>query len=369
MARQRGANVDVGAYIWPAYTGTEIRSRIFWPDGEGEWQTVRSAQPRFEGHKLPRVPLMGYQDEADPSVMAGQIELARAHGINVFIYDWYWYDGMPFLEQCLDNGFLRAPNCREQKFYIMWANHDVNFTWDKRISDQLNAVIWRGSQPREEFTRIAERWIDMYLWRENYYRVDGCPVIMIYDVDNLVRGMGGVRAARHALDDLRRRAVCAGLPGVHLQMALWSDGVHDLTGVDGSHMDSAQLARELGFDSLTNYQFVHFVDIDRDYQAVMDDVRRKWDDFARIGIKYWPHVSIGWDNNPRFNSFRPGVLRGNTPAAFGRALEDARALAERTGAPMVTINSWNEWTEMSYLLPDDVNGYGYLDEVKRVFGK
>ena len=88
----------------------------------------------------------------------------------------------------------------------------------------------------------------------------------------------------------------------------------------------------------------------------------------KIGIPYWPHVSIGWDNNPRFNSLRKGIMKNNTPEEFGRALEKAKSLAESTGAPMVTINSWNEWTEMSYLLPDDVYGYGYLDEVKRVFG-
>ena len=151
-------------------------------------------------------------------------------------------------------------------------------------------------------------------------------------------------------------------------MVLWSEGVHDLSGVDGSHMNSAELARALGFDSLTNYQYVHFVDIDRDYAEVMRDVERKWASFNKIGIPYWPHVSIGWDNNPRFNSLRKGIMKNNTPEEFGRALEKAKSLAESTGAPMVTINSWNEWTEMSYLLPDDVYGYGYLDEVKRVFG-
>ena len=36
--------------------------------------------------------------------------------------------------------------------------------------------------------------------------------------------------------------------------------------------------------------------------------------------------------------------------------------------PLVTINSWNEWTETSYLEPDDLNGYGYLEAVRRVFG-
>ena len=32
---------DVAAYIWPAYTGKEPRTRMFWPDGIGEWQTVK----------------------------------------------------------------------------------------------------------------------------------------------------------------------------------------------------------------------------------------------------------------------------------------------------------------------------------------
>ena len=36
-------------------------------------------------------------------------------------------------------------------------------------------------------------------------------------------------------------------------------------------------------------------------------------------------------------------------------------------APLITINSWNEWTETSYLQPDNKYGYGYLEAVKKVF--
>ena len=35
--------------------------------------------------------------------------------------------------------------------------------------------------------------------------------------------------------------------------------------------------------------------------------------------------------------------------------------------PLITINSWNEWTETSYMEPDNVYGYGYLNAIKKVF--
>ena len=124
---------DIAAYIWPSYTGKEPRARQFWEQGIGEWQSVLSAEKRTEDQILPRKPLWGTVDEADPAVMEFQIKEALRHGVNVFIYDWYWYDRRPFLEQCLDEGFLGAKNNTDMQFYLMWANHDAVYTWDKAL--------------------------------------------------------------------------------------------------------------------------------------------------------------------------------------------------------------------------------------------
>ena len=59
-----------------------------------------------------------------------------------------------------------------------------------------------------------------------------------------------------------------------------------------------------------------------------------------------------------------------TVDAFERGLRDAKEFVATSDAVYseVTINAWNEWTEGSYLLPDEANGYAFLEAVRDVFG-
>ncbi len=363
---------DIAAYIWPAYTGDERRTRIFWPEGMGEWQTVRAANAFFPGHEWPRKPLWGYVNEADPYVMEMEIDAAADHGVNVFIYDWYWYDDRPFLENCLNDGFLKARNRNRMQFYLMWANHDATTCWDRRTYDSCEEVVWSGKVDRARFERICTRLIERYFTQPNYYKINGCPVFMIYELQNLMDGLGGLEATRDALAWFRRKVQEAGFPGLHLQHTKWGNGAFNVSGVD--HADfrgSREVIQQAGFDSMTNYQFVHLTDMNRDYREVCADVRKIWQEMADFGVTYFPHVSVGWDNNPRHTRAASPVVKNNTPEHFREMLEAAKAYVDShpLPAPLITINSWNEWTETSYLEPDDRYGYGYLEAVKAVFGE
>jgi len=362
---------DVAAYIWPAYTGDEPRTRIFWPEGMGEWQSVRSAEAKYPGHEWPRKPLWGYVNEADPFVMQMQIEAAVSHGVNVFIYDWYWYDRRPFLENCLNDGFLKAPNNNKMKFYLMWANHDAVATWDKRIAHEGDPTpIWEGAQDRAEFERAMNRVIDRYFSLPNYYTIDGKPVFMIYDINNLVKGLGGIEETKKALDWMREACVKKGLKGVHLQFTMWSDAATNLSGVDGGRDLPASAFSRLGFDSCSHYQFVHYTNIDRNYEDILPDVQKEWEHLEKtMDVPFFPHISVGWDNNPRFTTMRPGIMKNCTPENIEKGFEMAKAWLDSHPQlpPLVTVNSWNEWTESSYLEPDDLHGYGYLEAIRRVF--
>lgn len=363
--------IDVAAYVWPAYTGDEPRSRIFWPEGIGEWQTVKNSTVKANGYHWNRKPLWGYVNEADPFVMSGQIEAAVSHGVNVFIYDWYWYDNRPFLENCLNDGFLKAPNNNKMKFYIMWANHDAVHLWDIRNSDLPESTIWGGSVTRQQFEIIGKRWIEQYFKRENYYRIDDKPVVSIYDINNLINGLGGIAQTIDALQWLNKEAEKEGLGGVHLQFIRWSGNNRNHSGVDGKPIkNEGELVQLLGFSSVTNYQFVHMTNIKRDYLEIVDDIKKLWeqikDDYP---VPYYPNVSVGWDNNPRFKNFKDYMTTNNTPENFKKCLLAVKHFCDKNGLKLITVNSWNEWTETSYLEPDNVYGYGYLKAIKAVFGE
>ncbi|MBQ7101619.1 MAG: glycoside hydrolase family 99-like domain-containing protein [Clostridia bacterium] len=371
---------DIAAFIWPSYTGDEPRTRIFWPEGYGEWQTVKAMTNKgYEGCRWPRIPTWGYVNEADSRVMEMQIRCAVDYGVNVFIYDWYWYDNRPFLENCLNDGFLKARNNTDMKFMLMWANHDATHLWDKRNSDSdLSTVIWSGVVTPEIFSNICDRTIEKYFKKENYYTIDGCPVYMIFDLDNFIRSFGTSQECKKAIEEFRRKTVEAGFRGLHFQVVYWGNKVFNWL----SDNDECKGCKEyelysyLGIDSVTNYNWGGSVHFDGDYKDLTEKYCQRLEEATeKLEIPYYPNISVGWDNNVRFYDFMPGVVTNNTPENFKAACEKVKAFTDNSmskgimKAPFITVNSWNEWTETSYLQPDDLYGYGYLEAIKETFGE
>jgi hypothetical protein len=107
--------ISVAAYIWPSCHDEAMSREKLWGEGIGEWEIIKKGEPKFEGHYQPKVPLWGYEMDNDPIVMEKMINAATDHGVNVFIFDWYRYDGKAFLEETLEKGFPFCPhpiNCR-----------------------------------------------------------------------------------------------------------------------------------------------------------------------------------------------------------------------------------------------------------------
>ena len=356
-----GAEYDIAALVYPGYHPEPRWKELgLFPEGQGDWFNVKDAKPKWPGHYQPRVPVWGYENEADPKVMEKKIEAASSHGVNVFIFDWYWYGERPFLEGAVADGFLGAKNNGKMKFFLMWANHNWTDCVDKRATERNSKTIWTGGVDGEAFRRMTRRAIEKFLSRPNYYRICGKPVFMIYEVGSFVKGMGAMEQAAVALRQFDADCAKAGLGGVHLMAC-------------SSSQCRPEHIAALGIESATMYTYRHHVHPKGDYaQWAKKGLARLDSEKARLkGLKaYFAHASVGWDDNPRYPEKRPYVT-GSSPEKFEKVLRSAKDWCDRNTPPgypkLISINAWNEWIEGSYLEPDEKYGMGYLEAIRRVF--
>lgn len=350
----------VAAYVWPSTHHDERFGDMLWPEGTGEWEIIKKGTPRFEGHYQPKVPLWGYDLDNDPKVMEKWIDAATDHGVDIFIFDWYWFDDGPFLESSLNDGFLKASNNEKMQFYLMWANHDVKRNyWNVHKFKDDDSQLWDGAVDMENFKIIVDRVINQYFSKPNYFKIDGKPVFSIFALWNLVEGFGSLEKTREALDYFREETVKAGFDGLHIQLIGMGNPGEDLVG----RID------KLGINSITKYNWggPH----PQDYIQWGTEAMQRREQWAQaLDIPYFPNVSIGWDDTPRFPAKgKDDIVYYNiTPEAFAGFLEQAKEYCDMhpDETNLITIFSWNEWIEGGYLLPDMKYGFDYLNAVKEV---
>ncbi len=370
--------ITVASYYFGNYHPGDPRNEKLKGTGWSEWELVKNAKPRFPGHHQPNVPLWGYEDESDPKVMAKKIAAAADHGVDAFIFDWYMYNDGPFLDSPIDHGFLKAKNNKRLKFAFMWANHDwIDIHPYRKGAPQK--LLYPGKVLPETFDRIGDLLIKKYFRHPSYWKVDGKPYFSFYELTKLLESFGSVSSTRAALDRFRAKAMKAGFGGLHLNAVVWGQPI--LPG-ESKPADTVKLVKDLGFDSVTSYVWIHHVglpDQQTDYNYVRDAYFQYWKSVeTQFGVPYYPNVTMGWDSSPRadqrdlFGNFGypfMNTISGNTPARFREALEltKERLLQRKNGPRILNINCWNEWTEGSYLEPDRVHGLQYLEAIRSVF--
>ena len=374
--------MQIGVYYFPNYH-LDKRNEIAHGKNWTEWELVKRAEPKFEGHKQPKIPLWGYENESDPEVMAKKIAAAKESHIDAFIFDWYWYEDGPFLNKALDEGFFGAKNNNNFKFALMWANHDwVDIHPAQRSWTQGINTLYRGSISEKAFNDATEYMIKNYFNRPNYWKVQGKLYFSIYMVAGLVNSFGGIENTKRILDGFRERVRKAGCGELYLNAIVWET---QILPYEQSIENVNEMLDNLGFDSVATYVWVHnhapekfpFTEY-RDYAEICE---KDFEFFSKIyKLPYFPNVTVGWDSSPRTISadkydylgypFVP-ILKNNTPDEFKNALKKAKEFlsGREKDLQIMTINAWNEWTEGSYLEPDTEYGYGYLNAIKEVFSE
>ena len=336
----------------------------WWGRGFTEWTNVTRAQPRFRGHRQPRLPSdLGFCDLRLPETRAAQAELAKAYGLEGFCYYHYWFSGRRLIDrpfsEVLSSGQPSFPIC------LCWANE----SWSRRWLGEERDVLMEQTYSPADDLRHAE-WLCGAFADPRYVRVDGRPLFLVYRPKHLPE-------PQRTTDVLRQQCLRTGLPDPYL------------VGVD-AHCPGLD-ARTLGFDDTMHFtpQLGHLEGALDDSPSVgrlvrnvgrfnvwsrglkLYDYREAWGAMQRRkpAFPYLPSVFVGWDNSPRRGSH--GVIMvNNTPERFAAAVrEAAEALNGRPPAQrLLFVNAWNEWAEGNYLEPDQTIGHGYLSAVAEVLG-
>lgn len=334
----------------------------WWGKGFTEWRNVASARPQFRGHYQPHMPgELGFYDLRLPEVRDRQAELARACGLDGFVFYHYWFNGKRLLERPVDE--ILSSGRPEFPFCLAWANENWTRRWDGGDNEILMAQRY---SPEDDLAHI--RALRPALTDDRYLTRDGKPVLLLYRSSLLPD-------ARATTDLWRSEAERCGLPGLYLLR------VESFRGETGD-------PRTLGFDAAVQFQpswenvpaLEPSIRIRRRFQRLTTRYSHRvlrYDGLAGNAIAAappvyprWPGVTPGFDNSARRRR-EATILVGGTPEAYGRwlehALEASDELASELGdgdPGLVFVNAWNEWAEGNHLEPDLRHGTAYLDATR-----
>lgn len=349
---------------------------------------MKSSKPLYPGHHQPKIPCWGYFNESNPEWAAKEIDLAADHGVTTFLFDWYWYSGVRIMEEALEKGFLQAPNRGRMKFAVMWANHDWG-SWPA-----ITGVPGMGGTPdskynlwlpirhsMEDIDRVIDYCCRHYFNEPNYWRIEGSPNFVIYDLNQFSAQLGGTDRTKEALERMDARARKNGVPGIYFtaNIGCCNDNIYCCG------WDRVPEAQKTGFKSVFAYNIVRTPEFEKlpddrpivQYDNVIKSHQYAWQQIEKHGLTHYPVVTFGCDVTPRWHrgvtlpmdfrslAYEP-IIEGNTPEKFGQlcrlAIEQAGKSASKSKA--IFINAWNEWTEGMYLLPEKKYGTAYLEALR-----
>jgi hypothetical protein len=382
------STVDVAAYVFDPWTTSPLYAH-HGPNWT-EWELVKAAKPRFPGHLQPHVPLWGEIDTALPATWDLLNENALAHGVNVYLWDFYWWQTAPvspLLMRGLEEGFFQAASSSKMKWAVMWANQDWSDDLFPARRDRPLQTMYPGVMDAPTFAAMTQYWIEHYFTRANYYYVpsggssanasERCALVNVYLLNNLVDGLGGIADAAAAIAGFRARALLAGVPCIHLQ----AQGV----GVRPWGASISTNLQALGVDSVTDYCWQHYETMPdfplTAYAPYASAAMAQYDALqAQVApVHYFPTFAVAWDPSPRAlgtDAFTLGaypftpVLQPTVPE-IRAALEVAGAYASshcRGAWCMLAVYAYTEFSEGGTLWPTVADGYGRLQAVQAVFG-
>lgn len=360
-----GRSMKIIAYYLPQFH-TFPENDAWWGTGFTEWNNVRTASPLFEGHAQPRKPLKGrYYDLSDREVQRWQAGLAREYGIYGFCYYHYWFEGKLLMQKPLEN--MLYDKTIDLPFCISWANEDFTRSWAQKKKE----LLLKQTYGKEEDWKRHFEYLLPFFTDERYIRIDDRPVFIIYRPE-LIEELYPMLELWNAM------AAGNGLKGMkYIYQQVFYNHLTDRGGelfdygieyqptfVKRQMMKTPKVIGHKIRNQTANLLHRNL----SERSAILYDYDETWERILRLvprDEKMIPGAFVDWDNTPRYKSYS-SICYGYSAEKFERYLTKQIVRARDVyHKDLIFLFAWNEWGEGGYLEPDETDGYGRLEAVKR----
>ena len=303
-----------------------------WRNGEHwGWDAISS----FEANKT----FLGYYDEPLTEVADWEIKWMVEHGIDAQFYCWFENQTeAPIFKThicgALDDGYFNAKYCDEMNFALIWE------------AANASAPDMNGFKKY-----LVPYWVDHYFSHPNYYRIDGKAVLAIFGLPKAIRHMGGAEKFKEAMEYLEGVLKDLGYTGL-------------ITMTSGEPNDEVYNA---GITAVYAYNWGH-QSYSFEYTKARINAQQSQDRTHSV-----PTACVGY-NDVAWREFRSPFSEAEE---FGKMLSWFKTDAlkkydneeEAWKKKFVMLATWNEYGEGTIMCPSNINGFGYLNEVRKAFTK
>ena len=341
----------------------------WWGEGFTEWENLKKAKPLYENHYQPRIPLnKHYYNLLDPKEIKWQAELARNNGVYGWCIYHYWFSGHMLLEKPTE--ILLKSSDIDIHFCICWANESWTKAW---VSKSNQFLIKQTNGDRDDWIKHFYYLLPFFK-DKRYILKDGKPLFVIYRPE-LFPNIGEM------IDLWNEMAIKEGLNGLSFAYQTMQNNLKtedffqyrieyqpNYSVYDSSRNRHRLLKRikwllvkffrkiNINLEYLSPSGFVV-----RDYDKVWEGIlSRKATDEKSIAGAF-----VDWDNTPRKQD-KGSVIEGFSPQKFEDYLvKQIENVKNNYSNDLLFLFAWNEWTEGGYVEPDEKDGYGRIEAIKK----
>lgn len=294
-------------------------------------------------------PVLGWYDEGIPEVADWEIKFMAEHGIDFQLICWYHSGESPMKSfygstpKALFQGFMNAEYSDEYgKFALLWE-----------------AANGQKPQNLDDFkSRFVDFWVEYFFTDPRYMVIDNKLVMSIFGPEHLKSCFGSEAGVKEAFDYLRERVRELGYDDIIIMACSGS-----------SDPGTLQSLANMGIDAVHAYNWGN---AGSSAEVNQNNIANQQKNGAGI-IHNVPTVSTGFNNIAWAYTRHDQLTTENMEQVLVWIRDYALDKYEVTGEDdawkqkFVMFSTWNEYGEGTYMMPAGLNGFGYLDTVRKVF--